>query len=227
MNHLFEIKDNRLVKYLGNETSVCIDEGVEALQTSAFEECDGIEKLTIPASVVKIEKDPCGFYFDIFRGCPHLKEIVIDENNPVYASTPNHDGVVLKEDGTLLYGCAAAEYNPELVEMSRLDPVGVMNLFLFGVHAKWEEDWCCEYLEYGAAKDWERAMNYIPAHVAAVWEEWDNSDEKFLGITTAANHPDVVLRTMTDKMRRVGYTAQDIDAFRNAWVAEGSKHTAE
>ena len=42
-----------------------------------------------------------------------------------------------------------------------------------------------------------------------------------------SDNPDVVLSTITNKMHRVGYAAQDIEAFRNTWVAERSKHTAE
>ena len=42
-----------------------------------------------------------------------------------------------------------------------------------------------------------------------------------------SNNPDVVIKALTDKMHRVGYAAQDIEAFRNAWVAERSKHTTE
>lgn len=62
----------------------------------AFEDCDSIEKISIPDSVSKIGEKA-------FYKCFSLKEIVVDENNSTYQS--NGNCLIERETGRLILGC--------------------------------------------------------------------------------------------------------------------------
>ena len=212
-NKNFEINDNVLVKYTGKDKEFCFDESIRVLQHGAFDDCDSLEKITISSTVEEIEVNYCDFSFDIFRGCPNLREVIIDENNAVYKSTEKHDSIISKKDGKLLYGCAASEYNEELIALSGLDPLGVMNLFLFGMHFKWENGWLCEYLEYRAAKSFDQAVKHIPACIDYLFEK-----DKF-------RQPTRTIDELLSNMSKRGYTELEIGEFLSRWV-EASEERA-
>ena len=58
---MFEIKDQILLEYSGNEEYVVIPEGVTTIEKHAFESCENIKTVVIPEGVTSIKSD--AFYF--------------------------------------------------------------------------------------------------------------------------------------------------------------------
>lgn len=76
-------------------TSIAIPEGVTSIGDFAFWGCSGLTSVAIPASATSISKSA----FDV---CTGLAEIIINENNPNYASI---DGVLFNKTYTKLILC--------------------------------------------------------------------------------------------------------------------------
>lgn len=76
-------------------TCVTIPEGVTSIEDFAFWGCTGLTSVAIPASATSISKSA----FDV---CTGLAEIIINENNPNYASI---DGVLFNKTNTKLILC--------------------------------------------------------------------------------------------------------------------------
>lgn len=77
---------------------IVISEGVEELGPWAFNACYALESIHIPASVVRIDrkKQP-------LNNCCGLREITVDENNPVFRAEGNC--LIEKATGTVIAGC--------------------------------------------------------------------------------------------------------------------------
>lgn len=94
---LREIKDYAFGAYGGVKiTSLKLNEGLETL--GVF----GKIKLTalyIPKTVTKINYDKNTFAID---NCTYLNEIIVDEDNPVYKSDPEHRSILTKDGKTLI-----------------------------------------------------------------------------------------------------------------------------
>lgn len=116
----FEITDGTLCRYLGNEKNVIIPEKVEEIDAQAFQDCDMVERITIPDGVdcymnayafelcttvnkiyfgnrVKMSED----VQSLFRGCESLECVEVSPENSYYSS---RDGILYNKDGSeLLY----------------------------------------------------------------------------------------------------------------------------
>ncbi len=94
----FEIEDGVLRKYTGTATEVVIPEGVTSIESSAFMNCNSMEKIIIPKEVTSI-----GVY--VFSGCSNLATIKVEEGNEIYDSRENCNAVIETKSNTLIKGC--------------------------------------------------------------------------------------------------------------------------
>ena len=80
MNNMkdFEIEDGILIKYVGEDTTVIIPEGVVKVDKFAFEDSNVVE-IILP-STVEVISDVA------FNETPNLQKIVVSEDNPTYSS---------------------------------------------------------------------------------------------------------------------------------------------
>lgn len=78
---------------LGNDYQ--IPEGVVQIKTEAIKSNDGLESITIPASLEEID-------ITLFQECWALKKIEVNEENKVYAS---EGGALLNKEKTILIAC--------------------------------------------------------------------------------------------------------------------------
>lgn len=69
----FEIEDNVLIKYHGNEKEVVVPENITAISDFAFQNCADIESVIVPKSVILIGRKA-------FENCSNLKNLVLSEN---------------------------------------------------------------------------------------------------------------------------------------------------
>ena len=77
--------------------SVVIPEGVTSIQREAFLGCISLTSLYIPASVTSIKPSS-------FHGCINLREVVVADDNPVYDSRENCNGIIETATNTLFFG---------------------------------------------------------------------------------------------------------------------------
>lgn len=84
-----------------NLREVILNEGIEELGAWAFNACCSLESVHIPASVVKIDKKK-----QPFNNCYGLREITVDENNPVYYAENNC--LIERKTGTVITGCSTS-----------------------------------------------------------------------------------------------------------------------
>ncbi len=87
-----------------------------------FFECDGLQSVTIPASVTSINGGA-------FAGCPDLKSIMVAEDNPNYHSKNNC--IIETESNTLIAGCKTSiipDYVISIGESAFEGRVGLKNI---------------------------------------------------------------------------------------------------
>ncbi len=84
--------------HCGELREVIIPEGVEELAPWAFNHCGSLERIHLPSSLVKLDKKE-----QPFNNCYGLKEITVDESNPVYCAVNNC--LIEKATGTVIAGC--------------------------------------------------------------------------------------------------------------------------
>ncbi len=72
---VFEINDGTLAKYQGTDADVMIPNGVKSIGFQAFCECDSLEYLEIPESVLELDD------FAIYK-CPNLKSVTFKGKVP-------------------------------------------------------------------------------------------------------------------------------------------------
>ncbi len=95
----FEIVDNRVIKYLGNESVVFIPDGIEVLDSCLFWDNQHIEEVVLPQSLKSIGGDT-------FYNCKNLKKVNIPKyvelmgNNP-FAGCPKIE--ILNESDYFIY----------------------------------------------------------------------------------------------------------------------------
>lgn len=77
----FEIENNELIKYKGNNAHVVIPNGVEKLRNSVFWNCKTIEKITLPDTVYSLGGDT-------FYNCEKLSELKIPKNVTIIGDNP-------------------------------------------------------------------------------------------------------------------------------------------
>ncbi len=129
----FVIEDGVLTKYKGKSTEVIIPDGVVAIGDTAFKNKKNIVSVKIPEGVVKMGAksfngccsmeilfipstltEGLEWFYNLFGGCGALKEIVVAEGNPQYAS---EGGVLyLKFNGKITW----LEFVPENIETVRI-----------------------------------------------------------------------------------------------------------
>ncbi len=93
-----KIVDNEAFNHCSELKEVIIPEGVEELGPWAFNHCGALEKIHLPASLIKVDKKN-----QPFNNCFGLKEITVDEANPVYCAVNNC--LIEKATGTVISGC--------------------------------------------------------------------------------------------------------------------------
>lgn len=69
----FQIKNGTLIRYLGSGGDVLIPEGVQEIGRLAFQDCDGLVRVTVPLGVETIDEGA-------FAGCSNLKEVILPES---------------------------------------------------------------------------------------------------------------------------------------------------
>ena len=68
-------------------TTVAIENGVTQIGRCAFSGCSRLVRVSLPASVTNLGQYQDGY--DVFSSCDSLQEIIVDPNNPNYASDDN------------------------------------------------------------------------------------------------------------------------------------------
>lgn len=85
--------------------TISLPNSLTTIGTSAFEGCIGIKSITIPSRVSSIGTK-------IFKSCPNLVNLVVDEDNTYYGS----DGcnlIYTKSDGSVIEGCKRSSFESE------------------------------------------------------------------------------------------------------------------
>lgn len=78
--------------------SIIIPNSVKTIGNYAFQNCSQLESIIIPSSVTYLEPAT-------FRGCVGLTSIEVEEENPMYDSRDNCNGIISTSQNTLLIGC--------------------------------------------------------------------------------------------------------------------------
>ena len=89
--------------FANNSEALSFDELIcfsrlKKIDATTFAGCSNLQSIGIPASVVEIEPRS-------FETCHNLLQITIDNNNPIYDSRDNCNGIILSKTNTLLRGC--------------------------------------------------------------------------------------------------------------------------
>ena len=86
MNEEFEIRDQVLVRYKGEEHFVDLPEGLAAIGEGAFRDCRSLWEVTIPAGVTEIRQEA-------FQWCANLRKVTAPQSltrigRDVFTGTP-------------------------------------------------------------------------------------------------------------------------------------------
>lgn len=92
-------------------TSFTFPESVTQLYSNVFQYCDNLESVYIPASVTTIKSSGFGG-ISLFRYCPKLRSVVVDEANPAYDSREGCNAIIETATGVLIEG-SPASFIPE------------------------------------------------------------------------------------------------------------------
>ena len=79
---------------------IILPESLKRIGPDAFHGCTSLDSVFIPKNVSEISGD------NIFAGCYRLTSIVVDKDNTVFDSRNDCNGIVRKEDATLIASCA-------------------------------------------------------------------------------------------------------------------------
>lgn len=121
-NHAIYTKDKKQLLMLApvsGLTEFSVPDGVERICAECFNVIQGVETVTIPASVTEIAE---GAFFSTFD----LREIRVDEANPNYRS---ENGLLLSRDGTLLLAWPDGIEGSELVIPEGVERLGAYLLY--------------------------------------------------------------------------------------------------
>lgn len=91
---LMEYDGSTIVRYPAGkaDTAYTVPDGVADFGYGAFEDCDNLTEVTLPASFE---------YFDAhFKYCDYLQSVAVAEGNPNFKSV---DGILYSKDGSVLY----------------------------------------------------------------------------------------------------------------------------
>ena len=94
MNDIFKIDNDKLrIETILDKSVVhlIIPEGIKSISFNAFEGCDNLEQVDLPASITKVGN---------LKSCPSLYRINISGDNAKFCSV---DGILYKKDGTAIY----------------------------------------------------------------------------------------------------------------------------
>ncbi len=89
---------HRAFAYCDELTSIEIPDGVTKIEGYAFLHCEKLTRIFIPKSVTCIEPN-------VFALCSNLVEIEVAEDNPVYDSRDNCNGIIETKTNKLIAGC--------------------------------------------------------------------------------------------------------------------------
>lgn len=104
--------------------STVIPEGVMSIGYDAFKGMTGLKRLYIPSTVKTIS--------NAFEGCTSLTEISVDEENPVYDSRNNCNGIVKTENNELVLGCISTIIPSDVVSIGgyAYRNLGITSIFI-------------------------------------------------------------------------------------------------
>ena len=94
----FVIKDDVLINYIGEASSVTIPKSVTRIRVGAFEGCSNLTSITIPENVTSIE-------YGAFSFCNNLTSVTVAEGNTTYDSRNNCNAIIETASNTLITGC--------------------------------------------------------------------------------------------------------------------------
>ena len=77
---------------------IILPNSLEDLENEVFSECEKLERIYIQAGEEFIGKK-------VLSGCPNLKEITVDPNNPYFDSRENCNAIIDSKTGKLIIGC--------------------------------------------------------------------------------------------------------------------------
>lgn len=123
-NEEFVIKDNILTHYKGVGTDIVVPEGITAIRSFAFQNCDTIVTVTLPDSVTSIGDSS-------FSGCDNLTKVVMADTVTSIGYHAFWASVNLKEISSLenvdSIGYDAFGLTLWLKEKAAIDPIVVVN----------------------------------------------------------------------------------------------------
>ena len=95
---LYDKSGKTLLRYpAGRSGDVVVPDGVESIESGAFDGCSHIRRIAIPSSVREI-------YISAFDGCLSLEEFSVAADNPKYSSK---DGILCDKSGKTFLCCPA------------------------------------------------------------------------------------------------------------------------
>ena len=84
-----------------NITAVTIPNSVVTMERSVFDDCANLTSVSIPSSVTSIGER-------LFTGCKQLTSVTVANDNPVYDSRNNCNAIIETATNTLVVGCIAS-----------------------------------------------------------------------------------------------------------------------
>ena len=85
-------------EYCKNLKNIIFPDSVTYIGNGAFSDCSSLTSVIIPDSITNIEGSA-------FSNCSTLEKIVVEENNPIYDSRDNCNGIIETSSNELITGC--------------------------------------------------------------------------------------------------------------------------
>ena len=110
-----------------NLSRIILPETITGIYAYAFGYSFELTSITIPKNVSYIPNE------GVFCECPKLREIIVDEDNPVYDSRENCNAVIHSSTNTLIAGCGGTTIPRSVTKIASnafYDCYGMKNLFI-------------------------------------------------------------------------------------------------
>lgn len=83
---------------------------VDSIEDIAFRECQTLTSVYIPSSIIRIDGN-------IFFGCNNLSSVIVADENPIYDSRDNCNGIIETATNCLVAGCPATNIPSDIVTL--------------------------------------------------------------------------------------------------------------